>query len=644
MPQQHRPVALSLTAAACLFATAYLQASPTTAYVSLCCNAPSTATAFDASNLTQTKSIATGSGGDSIVLSPDGTKMFITVDLTRELQVIEISTGAILAKIRLPFSISGTPPYYLAISPDGSRVYVFGLVNTTDSAILAVNTTTYQITGQLNLNFNAGFGPLLISPDGSQLYISVGLVNQYVQVIDIPALTLGAQIPFNEYTAGFAVTPSGLILITDTNNQLIVIDPKSATILNQFSLPGGNTVVPGNVISSPDSTTAYIRFGPSILAVNIATGATVFDTPVSYGPSQFAISPDGTKLYSINYAADGGASVSEFNIPSQTVAKTVRELGPLSSLALSTNGATLYVLNADESAIATVDVASEKLAHVVLGGVGIDSLAIAPNNGTVLASASGFGTGDDLLALNAVTQKLKFTAAPTGEVSFSPDGKTLYLANSAELYVYAYPSLQLVTKVPAPNLETFGQAIPSPDGTLLYLPVSFVSGGPNQPGGQYFEPGVIAVFDTSNYQLTKGINVPLGLGAVALTPDGTTLVCTSNDAYVFLISTSTGKVTGKIQLSPSNGLPDAVALSPDGSTAYVIDAVNNALVVINLATQTQTASIPVGTNPLFVAITPDGSEAWVATSTVLDVVDLAAGTVSTPVKLPGAPSAIVFAQ
>jgi DNA-binding beta-propeller fold protein YncE len=38
----------------------------------------------------------TGSGGDGLALRPDGTKMFVTVDCKRELQVIETATGAIL--------------------------------------------------------------------------------------------------------------------------------------------------------------------------------------------------------------------------------------------------------------------------------------------------------------------------------------------------------------------------------------------------------------------------------------------------------------------------------------------------------------------------------------------------------------------
>ena len=51
-----------------LCAPARLKASSGTAYVSICCNAPSTTDVFDASTLTQSRTIVTGSGGDAIAL------------------------------------------------------------------------------------------------------------------------------------------------------------------------------------------------------------------------------------------------------------------------------------------------------------------------------------------------------------------------------------------------------------------------------------------------------------------------------------------------------------------------------------------------------------------------------------------------
>jgi DNA-binding beta-propeller fold protein YncE len=74
----------------------------------------------------------------------------------------------------------------------------------------------------------------------------------------------------------------------------------------------------------------------------------------------------------------------------------------------------------------------------------------------------------------------------------------------------------------------------------------------------------------------------------------------------------------------------------------VADAENNLLIVADLTTQTQLASIAVGNGPSPVVISPDESEAWVATLAGLEIVNTSTGLVSGPVRLPGEPSAIVF--
>jgi YVTN family beta-propeller protein len=570
--------------------------------------------------------------------------MFVTADTKRELQAISTSTGAILATVPVLISVSGTSPLELAIRPDGSQVYVLAPQDRPDSLLLAVDSTTYLVTASLNLPAVAGVGPLLVSPDGTQLYFEVGLVNQYIQVIDTASLKPVAQIPVNESPSGLCVTPSGMILMTDTKNELLVLDPKTDIIVNRFSLSTSIQILAGTVVSSPDSTTAYISFGGnSILAVDIATGMTVFSTAIGYTPSQFAISSDGRKLYSIDFSLNAAPSVSEFQIQTRKPVQTVRQLGPLSSLALSRDGSTLYVLNADVSAIIPVDVSTQMPGSASLAGIGINSLAIPPSGKTVWASSYAFAAGGDILTLNRATGQLNFIAGPSGGLTFSPSGKVLYVASPSKVIALDAQSAQPVGKYFAGNLQNIGQAIPSPDGTRLYVSKTFVSGSPT-PGTTVLPAGEIVVLDTATFKPVSVVSIPHGLGVFALTADGSTLVCTSNRGEVHVIGTATGAVTETITLTPSNGVLEGLALSNDGSTAYVTDAQNNLLFEVSLATQSQQATVSVGSTPLAVAITPDGSEAWILTAVGLETVNLAAGQVSGPVRLPGTPSAIVFAR
>ena len=59
------------------------------------------------------------------------------------------------------------------------------------------------------------------------------------------------------------------------------------------------------------------------------------------------------------------------------------------------------------------------------------------------------------------------------------------------------------------------------------------------------------------------------------------------------------------------GNPVGVAITPDGSHAYITSEVSDAVSVIDTATATVSATIAVGSIPAEVAITPDGSHAYV---------------------------------
>ncbi|MCA1005666.1 beta-propeller fold lactonase family protein [Rhodococcus hoagii] len=81
---------------------------------------------------------------------------------------------------------------------------------------------------------------------------------------------------------------------------------------------------------------------------------------------------------------------------------------------------------------------------------------------------------------------------------------------------------------------------------------------------------------------------------------------------------------------PVGTQPFGVAITPDGTRAYITNAAGNTVSVIDTATTTVIGDpIPVGTEPSRVAITPDGSRAYVTnqSSNTVSVIDTATGTV-----------------
>jgi YVTN family beta-propeller protein len=81
--------------------------------------------------------------------------------------------------------------------------------------------------------------------------------------------------------------------------------------------------------------------------------------------------------------------------------------------------------------------------------------------------------------------------------------------------------------------------------------------------------------------------------------------------------------------------PDAVAISPDGTTALVADFGSGTVTPIDLATMHAGAPVPVGPGPTGVAVTTSGPgsapTAWVTTGLDLVPLNLTTFTVGTPV-------------
>jgi len=100
---------------------------------------------------------------------------------------------------------------------------------------------------------------------------------------------------------------------------------------------------------------------------------------------------------------------------------------------------------------------------------------------------------------------------------------------------------------------------------------------------------------------------------VAITPDGTRAYVTNPDSNsVSVIDTATNSVVATIAVGGFG-----VAITPDGTRAYVAGGGFNTVAVIDTTTNSVVATIPVGQNPppggnpFGVAITPDGARAYV---------------------------------
>jgi YVTN family beta-propeller protein len=155
----------------------------------------------------------------------------------------------------------------------------------------------------------------------------------------------------------------------------------------------------------------------------------------------------------------------------------------------------------------------------------------------------------------------------------------------------------------------------------------------------------VSVFDTATAPNSTVQTLPVAGSqprAIAITPGGST---------GYILDFANGKVrvldTASNTLSPTpievGKFPTAIAITPDGKSAYVANFGDNDVSVIDTATNLPSPKkIEVGKEPASIAITPDGRLAYVANldSSSVSVIETATNTVAKTITVQGSPDGL----
>jgi YVTN family beta-propeller protein len=197
-------------------------------------------------------------------------------------------------------------------------------------------------------------------------------------------------------------------------------------------------------------------------------------------------------------------------------------------------------------------------------------------------------------------------------ITFSPDGRHLYAAGGGNDSIYDFP-------------VSGGHVGPAPLQTVV-LPSNFAGpkAGPLSPNYPVF--GSVAGF-------TKGM---------AVSPDGRYLLVSHEfNNTLDIVDTQTDSFN-QVPLVPDPApiggfYPYGVAVSPDGSTAYVAGQGLGVVAVVSLSdgNGAVTGFVSVGDHPTALALSPDGSQLYVANADddTLSIVDTATRTVTATLTL-----------
>ncbi|MFF1626199.1 beta-propeller fold lactonase family protein [Streptomyces sp. NPDC058272] len=134
-----------------------------------------------------------------------------------------------------------------------------------------------------------------------------------------------------------------------------------------------------------------------------------------------------------------------------------------------------------------------------------------------------------------------------------------------------------------------------------------------------------------------GMVVPLAAATPAAAQDNTFAYVTNDSSgTVSVIDTATNTVTATI---PVGTAPQGVALTPDGTRVYVTNSGSDTVSVIDTSTNTVTATVPVGVGPRGVAV---GGSVYVtnAGSDTVSVIDTSSNTVTATIPVGDFPQGV----
>jgi DNA-binding beta-propeller fold protein YncE len=203
--------------------------------------------------------------------------------------------------------------------------------------------------------------------------------------------------------------------------------------------------------------------------------------------------------------------------------------------------------------------------------------------------------------------------APSGEYAYTADGGVTAPSGSASQFSIAAAS-GLLTPLDPPSIPVEG--VPStiavhPDGASAYVPDLPTPGG---GGGVYMF--TIGAGGELTPKATPRVTAGTFPAGIALTPDGSSAYVTDNDGFVWQFDVAAGGLLHpKAPPSVPAGL-DAfgIAVTPDGRSAFAANLGDGTVSQYRVGAGgalTPLGTVPAGAQPNIVAISPDGCGAYV---------------------------------
>jgi len=290
-------------------------------------------------------------------------------------------------------------PHGVAVSPDGSRIYVSEQAGNT---LTVVDGKTFQITKQIPLSGNPNL--IDLTPDGRSIYVAIALtwndLSEFpqikaapsggVDVIDTVSLQNVKTIPIKGGIHDLNVTPDGKFVLAGASrgarpaaNAMFVIDTKTNEIA--WTLPMSPSPSPMAISKKPDGSTdkVYAQSGGANGFVVVDFATRVISSPIKLPDiapeKQVPVGPPAAS-HGISVTPDQTTLLVNSRLNSALYAYSLPDLKLLGGVALGGKGAgwltvtpdskTAYVANEHTDDVSVVDIKSLKEVALIPVGFG----------------------------------------------------------------------------------------------------------------------------------------------------------------------------------------------------------------------------------------------------------------------------------
>ncbi len=594
--------------------------------------ASNTVRAINTTNNKVIANIPVGANPGFVAISPDGKKVYVGNVSGRSLSIINTQTNQ--AKDISIFD----DPTALIFSNDGTRAYVAGasgqctVIDVANDAVLTA------------LTFPSGGAGIALSNDGKWIY-ATNLANGDIRVYDtgnnLPSINIPAQ------GARYAVTsPDGqkIYFSGSYTNTVYVIDVATNTLSATIDL----TADAEGIAISPDGSRIYVtnQSAGTVTVINAVDNSVMTSLPVGEMPEGVSITPDGKYVYIANA---GSGTLSVINTSDYTVSATIPcGIFPYAVGNFITPGINTCTGNPTDFKI-TVNPSPTTITPGAVGGL-ITTCIGAPSTSLQQFTVSGNNLSGNITATSPVGLEISFTqtAGFANVLNITPIGGAV---TNKVIYVRAKASGTPAKLSGNVVLSTPGAASKSVavKGVVNDLPTTDAADNPVYNNGDITAPikftGTANTYTWTNDKPSIGLaasgtgdipsftalntGIPLVKANITVTPSSDGYLYLAGANNMILVDADNNKQTGTIN---TGGQPIGTTVSPDGTLVAITDYTNNTVKFINTATHKVVSTVNNVSSPIGICFTPDGKKVFVADENTFNVtiIDVATGIAEPP--------------